>query len=241
MKSLSIVIPAFNEERRLEPTLRKLLDFANRQSALSVREIIVVDDGSRDATATVARRASRESNLIRPVLYLENAGKGYAIRRGIVESVADLVLVTDADLSTPVDELGKLLAAVEAGADVAIGSRGVEPGTVKVAQGRLRRTMGLTFNRLVQTITGLPFHDTQCGFKLFRREAAKEIFREAVIDRFAWDVEVLLLASRMRYRVAEVPVEWFNSEDSRVHIVRDSFAMLRDVARITARVGRWRR
>lgn len=240
MDSLSIIIPAFNEEPRLELSLRKLAGFASRQRDPVVREIIVVDDGSRDATAIVANRMRRECDLIRPIPYLRNAGKGYAIRRGVIEADAELILITDADLSTPMEELEKLLAAVRAGADVAIGSRGAQPETVKLPQGRLRRSMGLTFNRMVKLITGLPFHDTQCGFKLFRREAAKELFRDAVIDRFAWDVEVLLLASRKNLRVVEVPVAWFNSADSRVHVVRDSAAMLRDVARITARVGRWR-
>lgn len=232
------MIPAYNEANRLPATIERIIAYST-ESFARIAEVIIVDDGSRDLTNSVARSYSHRSALVRVVGYTENSGKGYAIRRGVMEASGDLVLITDADLSTPIEELPKLHSRVEAGDDVAIGSRALDRTTVKVSQGRLRQGMGITFNRIMRMISGIPFHDTQCGFKLLRRSAAREIFQKATVDRFAWDVEMLLLASRCGYKVSEVPVLWFNSDDSRVHIVRDSSRMLWDVVRIVRRVGRW--
>lgn len=234
-RTVSIVIPAYNEAGRLPATLEKLRRYADEHR--EVQQIIVVDDGSRDATATVVRDWAGRDARIQLVSYAPNAGKGYAIRRGILEVQGDLVLISDADLSTPIEEIAKLTEALNEH-DVAIGSRGVDETTVKQRQRWYRQKMGKAFNRIMRGVTGLPYVDTQCGFKLMPRSVAREIFGQAIVDRFAFDVEMLMLAHQRGYTVAEVPVLWFNSSDSRVHIVRDSMRMLRDVLALRWRLGR---
>ena len=236
-RAITIVIPAFNEAQRLPRTLETISDYAASGRA-SIAEVIVVDDGSRDATAEHARRASL-SVPSRCISYGANAGKGYAIRRGVLEASGDLLLVSDADLSTPIEEVEKLLAALE-GAEVAIGSRAVDRSLVRVSQPWHRDRMGRAFNWMLRRITGIPFRDTQCGFKLFPMPEAREMFALAIIDGFAWDVEIILLADRRDLRVAEVPVLWFNSPQSRVSIVGDPLKMLRDVVHARLRLGRFR-
>lgn len=215
---------------RLPSTLGRILDYA-RANQGCIEEIIVVDDGSRDDTSGVARRFATTGIPIRVIHYSENAGKGYAIRRGVLAAEAPLILLTDADLSTPIEELEKLRGAL-AGHDIVIGSRAIDESLVKKPQAWHRQQMGRIFNRLVRRITRIPFRDTQCGFKLLERDAARRIFQMAIIDRFAFDVEMIVLASKFGLRIAEVPVLWFNSPDSRVHMIRDSTRMLKDVIRV---------
>lgn len=236
-RSISIVIPAYNESMRLPRTLEKISAYASNGNA-NIAEILVVDDGSRDATAAVAREA-RCPVPVRCVSYSENAGKGYAIRRGVLEARGDLVLVCDADLSTPIEEVETLLAALDH-AEVAIGSRAVDRSLVRVSQPWYRDRMGRIFNALIRRITGIPFRDTQCGFKLLPAKEAREMFAAAIVDGFAWDVEIILLAGRWNLRVAEVPVQWFNSPQSRVSLVGDPARMLRDVVRMRLRLGKFR-
>ncbi len=206
----------------------------------SVRELVLVDDGSSDETPAIARRFAAEDPHVRAVSYWPNGGKGYAIRRGVLEaSAGHAVLLTDADLSTPIEDLTVLLGALEAH-EVAIGSRALALSRIGEQQAAHRRWMGKTFNRVMRSLTGLPFPDTQCGFKLFSPEAAKRVFAEATIDRFAYDVEALLIADKLGFSIGEVPVRWDNSPDSRVRIVRDSFRMLVDVLRARLRHGRFR-
>jgi len=208
------VIPAFNEERRLPLSLEKLAEYVHGRGVAA--EVIVVDDGSRDRTAETAREAGGRLGLDLIVLVLaENHGKGYAVRSGVLAARGDSVLVSDADFSTPISEWEKLDAA---GAPVAIGSRAMDETLVKEKQPPFRQAMGKLFNRLVRVLVVRGVRDTQCGFKLFSREAAREIFKRAEIDRFAYDVEALALAQRLGYRIAEVPVLWFNSTDSRVSL-----------------------
>jgi dolichyl-phosphate beta-glucosyltransferase len=206
-----------------------------------VRELVLVDDGSRDGTAALIRRFESELPNVRGVSYFPNGGKGYAIRRGVLEASAGMaVLVTDADLSTPIEDLPILIRALETH-DVAIGSRALATSDVGVRQRWYRQLMGKTFNRVMRAITGVPFIDTQCGFKLFSARSAKLVFAEAAVDRFAYDVEALVIASRLGFSVAEVPVRWNNDTDSKVRILRDSFRMLLDVIRIRLRLGPYRR
>jgi len=188
-----------------------------------------VDDGSRDRTAESARDAGTRLGLDLIVLVLaENHGKGHAVRSGVLAARGERVLVSDADFSTPVAEWEKLAAT---DAPVAIGSRAVDESLVKEKQPLYRQAMGKLFNRLVRLLLVRGVKDTQCGFKLFSREAARAIFSRARIDRFAYDVEALVLARRLGYRIAEVPVLWFNSPDSRVSLLGGAQAYL-DLLRI---------
>lgn len=233
--TVSIVVPAYNEQPRLPNTLKALADFARAHP--QVTEVLIVDDGSRDETSAIARHCGE--SIVRLISYGPNAGKGYAVRRGVMEAQGDQILVTDADLSTPLDQMVRLQRELER-AEVVIGSRAVDDSQMQVRQAWYRQAMGKTFNRITRALTGLPYKDTQCGFKLLRRDAARTIFAEAVVDRFAFDVEMLLLADQHGYRVVETGVPWFNSPDSRVRIIRDSLRMLVDISRVVRRLGRAR-
>jgi dolichyl-phosphate beta-glucosyltransferase len=226
--ALSIVIPAFNEESRLGPTVRRIVEFA----ATSGRshEIIVVDDGSTDGTNALARRIAEDHPSVR-VVSQARQGKGAAVRAGVLAASGDRILFSDADLSTPIEEVEKLEAALEGGNDVAIASRAAPGADIRVRQHPVREMMGRTFNSLVRVIAVSGFADTQCGFKLFTREAARELFGRSRVDGFAFDVEILWLA-RGRYRVAEVPVVWRHVEESRVSPGRDAARMFVDLVRI---------
>ncbi|MBI4161229.1 MAG: glycosyltransferase family 2 protein [Acidobacteria bacterium] len=228
MPRLSVVIPAFNEVERIVPTLERLREyFASRPYPV---EILVVDDGSLDGTTAAA------APLCRVIRYQPNRGKGYAVRRGVREARGRLVLVSDADLSTPIEEVENLLPAVEAdGCALAFGSRAHPDARIEVPQGWIRERMGKVFNRIVRLLTGLPYRDTQCGFKLLARERVLPVLEECRIDRFGYDVELLCLARRRGLALAEVPVRWRNSGPSRVRMFRDSARMLLDAVRIAAR------
>ena len=202
-RSISIVIPAYNEEARLPATLNKVKAYLD-SSRWDFAEIVVVDDGSHDSTAEVARRAGARV-LSNP----GNRGKGYTVRHGMLEAKGDWALFSDADLSAPIDELDKLWAAAQqAGAQVAIGSRALDRSLIGVHQPALREFAGKFFNLGVRLIAGLPFWDTQCGFKLFETRAAREIFRRQQLERFGFDVEVLFIARKLGYKAIEVPVRW---------------------------------
>jgi dolichyl-phosphate beta-glucosyltransferase len=223
---LSVVIPAFNEHRRLPGTVNHVRRYLAGRS--HNYELILVDDGSTDETLHYMRELAHEWPAVRVVTLTPNRGKGRAVTEGIRVARGDLVLFSDADLSTPIEELPKLEQAVEAGADVAFGSRGA-PGAREVNQPFYRQVMGRTFNVLVQLLVLPGFHDTQCGFKLFRNTAARELFASIRTEGFAFDVEVLWRARQARYRVVEVPVRWLNSDSTRVSPLRHSVQMLRDL------------
>ncbi len=229
---LSIVLPAYNEEERIGPSLAAILAYAGR-SPLSF-EIIVVDDGSTDRTATMASKAASRV-LVNDV----NRGKGYSIRRGVLEARGDIVLVTDADLSAPVEEADRLLERYrQMGHGLVIGSRALRESNVEIHQGLLRETMGKVFNLMVRAITGLPFHDTQCGFKLMARRDVVPIFQKARIDGFSYDVELLYVAMRRGIPVEEVAVTWRNAPGSKVGLLSDPVKMLLDVLRVRYWYGR---
>ena len=212
--ALSLVVPAYNEEKRLPVSLARIAEWLGSRAPRLTAEVLVVDDGSSDRTAAVAEKTAAGLGLSFRVIRLpENRGKGAAVRAGVLEAGGEHVLVTDADLSTPIEEVEKLLAA---GAPVAIGSRGLDATLVKERQPLFRVASGKLFNLLVRFLAVSGIRDTQCGFKLFRKDAAREVFSRATVDRFAFDVEALLLARRLGYPIAEVPVLWFNSPDTRV-------------------------
>lgn len=215
-RSLSIVIPAYNEEKRLPGTLDRVISYL-AGSGWDFAEVLVVDDGSRDATARVAQNLSTEKAPIRVLRNPGNRGKGYSVRNGVQKAKGEWTLVTDADLSTPIEELEKLWAAArDAGAQVAIGSRALDRSLIGVHQPLLRESAGRLFNLAARIMTGLPFKDTQCGFKLFETGAAREIFRRQHIERFGFDVEALFVARRLSYAVVEIPVQWNNVEGTKV-------------------------
>lgn len=202
-RSISIIIPAYNEEKRLPATLRTVKAYLEATS-WEFAEVVVVDDGSRDGTAELAGKAG-----VRVLKNPGNRGKGYSVRHGMLEAKGEWLLFSDADLSTPIEELEKLWSAVEREqAQAAIGSRDLDRSLIGVRQPLFREFGGRFFNLVIRLITGLPFHDTQCGFKLFEGAAAREIFRRQRVERFGFDVEVLFIAQRLGYRTLEVPVRW---------------------------------
>jgi glycosyltransferase involved in cell wall biosynthesis len=244
---LSIVIPAYNEAARIRRSLEGVVLYLARTDEAA--EVLVVDDGSDDATAETVRRFAAEQPQggrvsVRVLQNGRNRGKGYSIKHGLLTARGDLVLISDADFSTPIDDLPLLLQAVEKeGYGIAIGSRGLKESRVEVRQAAWRKMMGRGFNRLVRLLTGLPFRDTQCGFKLARREEVLPLFRAARIERFAYDVEILYLARKAGVRVREVPVLWRNAEGTKVSALTDPLDMLKDVLRVVVRdrLGRYGR
>jgi dolichyl-phosphate beta-glucosyltransferase len=230
--TLSIIIPAFNEEARLAPTLQGAVG-ALRARGVS-GEVIVVDDGSRDGTSALVQRLTAEFPEVRLVRLAANHGKGYAVRSGMLNAMGDLALFADADGATPWDQLARLEAAMAAGADVAIGSRALASAETRVQARWYRRLMGRTFHRFVELLTVRGFRDTQCGFKLFRGAVAHDLFARMRMDGFSFDVEVLLMAQRGGHRVVEVPVNWVHQPGSQVSLVRDSLRMARDLFVIRA-------
>lgn len=227
---LSIVVPAFDEEGRLGPSLRRVLDYLARRG--DGAEVLVVDDGSRDATADVARGFAAEG--VRLLAHGGNRGKGAAVRTGLAASRGRRVLVTDADLSTPIEDLERLEPHL-AEADLVLGSRALADSEITLRQPRYRELMGKSFNLLVRAAGIRGIRDTQCGFKLLDGAAARRLAEALTVERFAYDVELVFLAQRLGYRVREVAVRWADSPASRVHPVYDSLSMLRDLARL-----RWR-
>lgn len=237
---LSIIIPAYNEERRLPRTLECVRGYLRRERTGT--EVIVVDDGSSDGTAELVERMRAEMPELRLVSNGQNRGKGYSVRHGMLEARGRVALFTDADLSAPIEEAGKLLEALEA-ADVAIGSRALDRSLIEVHQSKARELAGILFNWMVRLFTGVRFKDTQCGFKAFAMPEARIIFEQQRIEDFGFDPEILFLAQRHGLRAVEVPVRWAHDSATKVHVVRDSARMFADLLRIrrNALAGRYPR
>ena len=223
------MIPAYNEAQRILPTLDRVLAWAGEHP--EPVEVIVVDDGSTDATRRIVAEVG---DPVRLVCNPGNRGKGYSVAHGVREATGQRILFSDADLSTPIEDYEKLATALGT-VDIAIGSRALPTSNVERHQPWYREAMGRTFNVLVQGLAVRGIHDTQCGFKLFRAAVAHDLFGALTTDGFAFDVEILFLARRRGYSIAEVPVTWVNDDRSRVHAVFDSARMLRDIIRIRAR------
>ena len=214
------MIPAYNEERRLPSTLDTVLTWLNG-SAFADAEVLVVDDGSGDGTAALAEARSAADPRVRLLRNSGNRGKGYAVRHGMLEARGGWILFSDADLSAPIDQLPKLLGAAQANrAALAIGSRALDRTLIGVHQSRWRELSGIVFNLLMRAITGLPFADTQCGFKLYRRDAARQVFERQRLDGFGFDVEDLFIARRLGLAAIEVPVKWNNVEGTKVGLAQ---------------------
>ena len=255
---LSVVIPAYNEEQRLPRTLETLRRYLESRPETS--EILVVDDGSRDSTREVVQRfaAERSDPPLDPgppgqvsatrepapapcpvrLLAPGRQGKGGAVRSGMLAAEGDFILMTDADLCTPIEDVDLLLRALQEGGDVAIGSRAAPGAVLEVRQPRHRELLGRAGNLIIQATLLPGIRDTQCGFKLFRREAARDIFSRSVMDDISFDVEVLYLARRLGYGIREVPIHWSHIPGSKMRLARESRSMLRDLIRIRWLHGR---
>jgi len=237
---LSIVIPAYNEELRLLNTLEQIAAYA--RATRRETEILVVNDGSGDQTAAVAEGFRSKFPALRVLSNEVNRGKGYSVRRGMLEASGNIVLFTDADLSAPIEEADKLLAALETH-DIAIGSRALDRRLIFARQSRFREIAGIIFNAIVRACLRLPFVDTQCGFKAFHRQRCRVIFEQQRIERFGFDPELLYLARHHGLKAVEIPVRWGHSPATKVSMLRDSLQMFLDVfvIRWNALTGRYPR
>jgi dolichyl-phosphate beta-glucosyltransferase len=227
---ISIVIPAYNEAPRLGPTLDRVLDFVRKQGWDA--EVIVVDDGSRDGTADIVRGYAQNNEIVRLLQNPGNRGKGYSVRNGVMNANGQIILFTDADLSSPIEEAPKLLEVIESGADVAIGSRWMRSELQTKRQSVARQVLGRVFNLLLRVVLRLDFKDTQCGFKAFRRNAARALFPLQKIERWGFDPEILFLADRAGFRVVEVPVRWGHDSGTRISPIADGSRMVGEMLRI---------
>jgi glycosyltransferase involved in cell wall biosynthesis len=230
MAKYSIVIPAYNEASRLGSTLDRVLNYVISQCWDA--EVIIVNDGSRDRTTDLVREYTQRYPFLRLIENPGNRGKGYSVRNGMLNAVGDALLFSDADLSSPIEEAPKLFHAIEDGADIAIGSRWLKPDTQTKRQSLLRQFYGRAFNVALRVLLGLRQKDTQCGFKAFTRAAAQRIFPQQQIERWGFDPEILYLAHRYRFSVAEVPVSWAHVEGTRISPLRDGLRMFGEVLKI---------
>jgi dolichyl-phosphate beta-glucosyltransferase len=221
--NLAIIIPAYNEGKRIGSTLSRIISYIKNQDFLS--RIIVVNDGSVDDTIKVVDEYCNCGVPIDIYTQTRNKGKGASVKRGIEMAQSDYVLFSDADLSTPIEELGNMLEHIERGYDIVIGSRAMAGSDIIKEQSIGRQSMGIIFSKLVQFFVFKGIKDTQCGFKLFRTDVAKKIVRNQRIKGFAFDVELLYIARKMGYRVLEAPVKWKHVEFSRVNVIKDAFGM----------------
>ncbi len=228
--SISIVIPAYNESARIEDALGRVLNCA-RQRGWNA-EVLVVDDGSTDGTADIVRRWTDDFPELSLVENSGNRGKGYSVRNGLLQATGEIVMFTDADLSAPIEEAERLFEALGNGADVAIGSRWLDKRKQTTHQPLYRRFFGRCYNWLTRTVMGLPYMDTQCGFKAFKHGPAQDIFRLQTIERWGFDPEILFIGRKLGFRVVEVPVTWGHDERSRISYLRDGSQMLREMVEI---------
>ncbi len=226
----SIVIPAYNESARIGQALKQVATCIAQRRWRA--EVIVVNDGSTDSTAAIVQDFARANPAVRLVENAGNRGKGFSVRNGMLHGSGEIVMFTDADLSAPMEEAEQLFAAIRAGADIAIGSRWLERGRQTIHQPLYRQFFGRCFNALTRMVMRLPYADTQCGFKAFRRSAAQTIFQLQRIDRWGFDPELLFIARKRGYSVAEVPVTWGHDERTRVSYLKDGLKMLEELAYI---------
>jgi glycosyltransferase involved in cell wall biosynthesis len=238
---LTIVIPAYNESARIEAALERVMTCIDEQGWDA--EVLVVDDGSTDDTPAIVERWMEVYPRLNLVQNPGNRGKGYAVRNGLLQAAGDVVMFTDADLSAPMVEAERLMAALADGADVAIGSRWMDRSRQTIHQPLYRQFFGRCFNWVTRTVMGLPFKDTQCGFKAFKRDAAQVIFRLQTIERWGFDPELLFIARKLEYNVREVSVTWGHDERSRMSYLKDGLKMLEEmvVIRYNSVAGRYDR
>ena len=238
MAKISVIIPAFNEELRLPKTLDSVYEYMESRSGNGDDfEVLVVDDGSADDTCGYVEEYSKAHPKARVIRYPSNRGKGYAVRVGMLEAQGDFRIYNDADGSSPIEEIEKLLLKMEEGVDIAFGSRAKPDDSRKVDALAYRKYMGNTFNLIVQALVLPGIHDTQCGFKMFSAASAKDIFSVAKEDGFAFDVEILCIARLRKYKIEEVPINWSNVDGSKVNVLIDSPKMFLQVLNVA--LGKW--
>jgi len=233
---LSVVIPAYNEEARIGESLRRIIPYL--RSLHRPFELIVVDDGSRDGTIEVVRGSINGCDRVRILRNKRNRGKGYAVRRGMLEAKGKYVLFTDADLSTPIDELGRFLTWLNDGYDIAIGSRRVSGARIEVHQPLLRETMGKIFAWLTNFLLVKDISDITCGFKCFRRSVARDLFSRQKLSGWSFDAEILFIAKRRGYKIKEVPIRWRDSPGTKVKMIKDAIKSFWELLQI--RLNDWR-
>jgi dolichyl-phosphate beta-glucosyltransferase len=226
----SIVIPAYNESSRITASLDKILAYIDEHKWEA--EVIVVNDGSRDTTADIIREYAQRSPIVKLIENPGNRGKGYSVRNGMLEARGDILLFSDADLSSPIYESARLLREIEKGADVAFGSRWLEADTQTERQPILRQIAGRVYNILLRLILGLNYKDTQCGIKAFTREAAEKVFTRQKIERWGFDPELLFIAKKFGMKMVEVPVEWAHDDRSKINPIVDGFKMGMEMLKI---------
>jgi dolichyl-phosphate beta-glucosyltransferase len=236
LTQVSIIIPAYNEYLRLPLTLIEILDFIEKNGKelnLLPCEIIIVDDGSRDQTCEIVEKFQRVSPNIRLIKLANNSGKGYAIKSGVINALGEIVIFVDADGATPFGEFTKLLSAIRSGqVDIAFGSRAISSQDTTVKTNLHRRLLGRVFNTIVNIIALPNVHDSQCGFKMFTKQAARELFSQQKLSGFSFDVELLYLARKLNFRTSEIAINWRNIPGSKVNLYIDSFKMFYDLLRI---------
>lgn len=233
-----MIVPAYNEEVRLPKTLARLNEYLSQQTYSW--KVVVVSDGSQDRTGEIVREFAQRHPEFELLDYQPNRGKGYALRRGMTETDADCLLLSDADLAAPIEEVEKLLPFLEKGVPIAIGSRPLKDSRLEIRQPWYRELAGRSFNKAVQLLAVKGIQDTQCGFKLFSLDASKEVFRRCTMDGFSYDFEALMIARDLGLEIAEVPIRWAHQEGSKVSLLRDGLRMLRDLVKLRLK-GRARR
>jgi dolichyl-phosphate beta-glucosyltransferase len=226
----SIVIPAYNESQRIVPTLEKILTYIAQQRWEA--ELLVVNDGSKDDTAAIVGNYSKQNSRVKLIENPGNRGKGYSVRNGMLHATGEILLFSDADLSSPIEEAPKLFEEIAAGADVAIGSRWLRADLQTERQPLHRQLFGRVFNLILRIVLGLKFKDTQCGFKAFTQAAAQAVFSRQRIERWGFDPELIFLSHKLGYKVVEVPVAWAHDEKSTIHPLRDGMRMFVEVLKI---------
>lgn len=236
---LTIIIPAYNEESRITTSLEKVAEYLGTQTY--TYEILVVDDGSVDGTLEICRTFASKNSWTRVLCYETNRGKGYAVRTGVLNAKGKYILICDADLATPIAELDGFWRFFEEGADIVIASRPLRASHLVKRQPFYREFAGRAFNLVVQALAVPGIHDTQCGFKLFRREAAEEIFQLCSLNRFSFDIEALHIAQKLGFQIKEAPVHWYHRPGSKVSLLRDGCSMLLDLFKLRIRHRRLKR
>lgn len=231
---LSIIIPAYNEEKRILPSLEKIYNFILSNKQFTPCEIIIVNDGSTDTTEKIVNsfiNSHEDKNIFLKIINQPNTGKGGAVKKGVLNSLGEFILFSDADLSTPIEELNMFFKYIN-DYDVVIANRADPKSNIIKRQNIIRETMGKIFNKIIQSILNIKFKDTQCGFKLFKKDAAYFLFNKMKINGFAFDAEIIFLCQLFNLKVIALPVKWINSELTKVHIIKDSFKMLIDVIKV---------